>query len=43
MYRLMIVDDEPIIRRGIRSLASLPEIGISELLEGEEGRKPCGS
>lgn len=37
MYRLMIVDDEPIIRRGIRSLASLPEIGISELLEAGGG------
>lgn len=33
MYNLLIVDDEPIIRRGIKSLAILPEIGISEIFE----------
>ena len=33
MYNLLIVDDEPIIRRGIKSLAILSEIGISEIFE----------
>ena len=33
MYNLLIIDDEPVIRRGIKSLAILSEIGISEIFE----------
>ena len=39
MYNLLIVDDEPIIRRGIKSLAILPEIGISEIFEAGNAEK----
>lgn len=39
MYKLLIVDDEPLIRRGIRSLANLSNAGISEILEAESGRE----
>ncbi|EIC94533.1 hypothetical protein HMPREF9970_0867 [Lachnoanaerobaculum saburreum F0468] len=31
MYKLLIVDDEPIIRRGIKTLAISSEIGIDEI------------
>lgn len=37
MYKLLLVDDEPLIRRGIRSLADLENIGISEIVEAENG------
>lgn len=46
MYRLLIVDDEPLIRRGIRSLAALSRIGITEVAEaqnGEEAVEKAGS
>ena len=33
MYNLLIVDDEPVIRRGIKSLAILSEIGINKIFE----------
>ena len=39
MYNLLIVDDEPIIRRGIKSLAILTEIGISEIFEAGNAEK----
>ena len=39
MYNLLIVDDEPIIRRGIKSLAILSEIGISEIFEAGNAEK----
>ena len=39
MYSLLIVDDEPIIRRGIKSLAILSEIGISEIFEAGNAEK----
>lgn len=39
MYNLLIVDDEPVIRRGIKSLAILPEIGISEIFEAGNAEK----
>ena len=32
MYKLLIVDDEPLIRRGIKKLTNLHEMGISEIL-----------
>ena len=37
MYKLLLVDDEPIIRRGIKSLANLHDIGISEVFEAQSG------
>lgn len=39
MYKLLIVDDEPLIRRGIKSLADLSKIGISEIIEAESGEE----
>jgi len=39
MYNLLIVDDEPIIRRGIKSLAILSKIGISEIFEAGNAEK----
>lgn len=39
MYKLLIVDDEPLIRRGVKTLANLSAIGISEILEAENGEK----
>lgn len=37
--KLLIVDDEPIIRRGIKSLIDLKELGIDEVLEATNGEK----
>ncbi len=39
MYNLLIVDDEPIIRRGIKSLAVLSEIGIDKTFEAGSAEK----
>ena len=39
MYNLLIVDDEPIIRRGIKTLAILSEIGIDEIFEAGNADK----
>lgn len=39
MYKLLIVDDEPLIRRGIKTLANLSVIGISEIFEAESGEE----
>ena len=39
MYKLLIVDDEPLIRRGVKSLADLETIGITEVLEAETGEE----
>jgi len=35
--RLLIADDEPLIRRGIQKLVNLSEIGIDEVYEAENG------
>lgn len=43
MYKLLIVDDEPIIRRGIKSLANLSNIGITEIFEAENGQEAIDS
>jgi two-component system response regulator YesN len=37
--KLLIVDDEPIIRMGIKRLIDLEALGISELIEAENGEK----
>lgn len=39
MYKLLIVDDEPLIRRGIKTLANLSIIGISEIFEAGSGEE----
>ena len=39
MYKLLIVDDEPLIRRGIKKLTNLYEMGISEIFEAENGEQ----
>lgn len=36
---MLIVDDEPLIRRGVKTLANLSTIGISEILGAENGEK----
>ena len=37
MYKLLIVDDEPIIRRGILSLVNFEELNITEVFEASDG------
>jgi two-component system response regulator YesN len=37
MYKLLIVDDEPVIRSGIRQLIDFAAIGIGEVLEAMDG------
>ncbi len=39
MYKLMIVDDEALIRRGIKSLVNLEKLNISELFEASNGEE----
>lgn len=39
MYKLLIADDEPLIRRGIRSLVHLSDIGISGVFEAGDGEE----
>ncbi len=46
MYTLLIIDDEPLMRRGIKSLVELSGLGIKEILEasnGVEALKICGT
>jgi two-component system, response regulator YesN len=38
MYKLLIVDDEPIIRKGILSFVNLEELNISEVFEASDGK-----
>ncbi len=37
--KLLIVDDEPIVRRGIRMLVNLDALGITELFEAKNGEE----
>ena len=39
MYNLIIVDDEPVIRRGIKSLAFLPRLGIGDIYESQNAKE----
>jgi len=39
MYRLLIVDDEPLMRRGIKLLADLKRLGIEEVHEASNGNE----
>ena len=39
MYKLLIVDDEPLIRRGIKKLVNLSAIGISKIFEAESAEE----
>jgi two-component system response regulator YesN len=39
MYNLLIVDDEPLVRRGIKTLVDFDSLGISEVYEAENGEQ----
>lgn len=39
MYQLLVVDDESIIRRGIRAFIDFDGLGISRLFEAENGEE----
>ncbi len=39
MYTLLIVDDEPLMRRGIKSLVNLSDLGIDVVLEASNGEE----
>lgn len=40
--KLLIVDDEPIVRRGIKMLVNLEALGITELFEAKNGEEALG-
>ena len=39
MYKLMIADDEPLIRRGIKQLIDLSSLQIGEIHEASTGEE----
>ena len=39
MYSILIVEDEPVIRKGIASLVDFESLGISSVLEAENGEQ----
>lgn len=39
MYRLLIVEDEYLVRQGIRSLVSFEQFGIGQIDEAENGQE----
>ena len=39
MYNLMLVDDEPIIRRSIKSMTGLKDLGIDEVIEAADAKE----
>lgn len=39
MFRLLIADDEPFMRRGIRNLIDLSNLGVEEIFEAETGEE----
>lgn len=39
MYNLLIVDDEPLVRRGIKELVDLKTLGIEKVFEAPNGEK----
>lgn len=39
MYKLLIADDEPLIRRGIKNLVDVKSLKISEVIEAEDGEE----
>lgn len=39
MYKLLIVDDEPLVRRGITSLVDFPALNIGEVYEAANGQE----
>jgi len=39
VYRLLVVDDEPLVRKGIVTLIPLAELGINEVMEASNGRE----
>ncbi len=42
MYSLLIVDDEPVIRRGIRKLIDFKALSIGKVYEASDGEKALG-
>lgn len=42
MYKLLIVDDEPLIRRGILTLVDFEKLGITEAFEASNGTEGLG-
>ena len=43
MYSLLVVDDENIIRRGIRALVDFPGLGIGACFEASNGEEARSS
>lgn len=39
MYKLLVVDDEPIIRKGIKTLINMNELNINEVYEATNGKE----
>jgi two-component system response regulator YesN len=39
MYRLLVVDDEPLVRKGVVTLISFEELGIAEVMEASNGEE----
>ena len=39
MYNLLIVDDEPLVRRGIKTLVDFKELSIDQVFEAENGEQ----
>lgn len=39
MYKLLVVDDEPIIRKGIKTLINMDELNINEVFEATNGKE----
>lgn len=39
MYKLLVIDDEPFVRRGIVSLIPFEELGVGEIFEAANGEK----
>ena len=37
MYKLLILDDEPLVRRGIKALVDLEQLKITEVYEAANG------
>lgn len=38
MYKLLVIDDEPLVRRGIVSLIPFDELGVEEIFEASNGQ-----
>jgi len=43
MYRLLVVDDEPLVRKGVVTLIPFSKLGISEVMEASNGEEALES